>query len=108
MSTGNIMKLLYFLIAFGAPVSGQAPSTGIWTPASVVLLSPGMDPQKIGFDRIFSFQDGNAWVSFTTGRGAEFNIAKSKDGGVSWQHMAHIPHYGFIDSICFLDANRGG
>ncbi len=67
----------------------------------------GIDEQKICFDRIFCLQDGNAWVSFTTGNGVEFNIAKSKNGGVSWQHISQLPQYGWIDSIFFLDANRG-
>lgn len=107
MKLENIMIFLCVLIAFGSLSSGQVQSTGTWKPASLILLPLGIDSNKVGFDHIFSLQDGNAWVSFTTGKGAEFNIAKSKDGGVSWQHISQLPQYGFIDSMFFLDANRG-
>lgn len=107
MKDHNILKLLCSLIAFVAISSGQVQSPGTWKPASFILLPFGIDAQKLSFDRAFSLKDGNAWVSFTTGSGAEFNIAKSKDGGASWQHMSHLPQYGWIDSIYFLDANRG-
>jgi photosystem II stability/assembly factor-like uncharacterized protein len=107
MKTESIMKILCFLIAFSPPLAGQFRSTATWKPASLILLPLGIDKQKISFDHIFSLQDGNAWVSFTTGKGAEFNIAKSKDGGVSWRHISHLPQYGWIDSFYFIDANRG-